>query len=253
MRLFMRAPLRLFVLAALAQYAMLLPDWLPALTGSTITGMAGLLLSAVSIWLAALCYAALILHLNALESGGGADWRRAARVALSLAIAGVIYNLAVAIGLVLLLLPAVLLSIALLFFAWPIVLEGRGPLAALERSWRWTLPRFGRVSAAISVIFLVYGVYSVLTWWPELAGVAWQPLAMLMQSVRDGATGPLAAALQMQSLIVPGRLAAPGWYYGINPLLGGLVMPPVLAALHGVYLALRAAEAQPEASAKAAS
>ncbi|HET6655178.1 MAG TPA: hypothetical protein VFH57_02930 [Gammaproteobacteria bacterium] len=250
-RLFLRAPVKLFVLAALAQYALLLPDWLPAITGSAISGLSGLFVSAAAIWLAALCYAALILQIDVLAAGGRAGWRQAARAALSLAVAGVIYNVAVAIGLVLLLLPAVFFSIALLFFAWPIVLEGRGPLAALGQSWRWTLPRFGRVSAAISIAFLVYGAYSVLTWWPSIAGVAWQPLAVLLAAVRDGAVGPMTAAIQAQSLVVPGPVAAPVWYFGMNPLLGGLVMPPVLAVLYEVYCRLRAAETQTQAEAAA--
>lgn len=249
--LFMRAPLRLFMLAVLAQYAILLPDWLPALVGGRVGGVAALALSAGGLWLEALCYAMLIHLLDAMAGGNQANWRQAMGAALYLAVAGILYTLAVAVGLALFLLPAVFLSIALLFFAWPIVLEGSGPLAALEQSWRWTLPRFGRVSAAISIAFLVYGAYSVLSWWPSIAGVAWQPLATLLAGVRSGATGPLTAALQAQQIIVPGAVAAPIWYYVVNPLLGGLVMPPVLGALYEVYRRLR--EIQPEPSASAAS
>lgn len=248
--LYRRAWLRLFGLALLAQYAALLPDIVRRVAPGSGGFWGGLVLTLAAAGLQALCYVALIGAIDRIARGRMGARADVPTVVLSLIVADVLYNIAVAIGLTLFLLPAVFASIVWLFFAFPIVLDGRGPLAALGVSWRRVLPRFARVSAAVSIALVVYSGYAVFTWVPAFKGIAWHPLAALLWQVQQGLVAPVAALVQSPDLMTPAPEAAPLWYFVANPLLGGLVMPAVLAALYGVYRWLTADDAaQPARSA----
>ncbi|HET7570127.1 MAG TPA: hypothetical protein VFK96_06035 [Gammaproteobacteria bacterium] len=246
-RLCVHAPLALFVLATLAQFAGLMPDIVHALAPQATSTLSGLLVvQLAAVLLEAGFYAGLIACIDRLATG---DRRPVlARVleprrVIALAVAGIIYNILVGIGLVLFILPGVFFSIALLFFAFPIVLHDAGPLAGLGASFDCVSNRFWRISAALSVALLVYSVYVVVTWVPGLIGIDWPSLMKLSVAAQRGSMSLAELSAQANSLVTPPSVAAPLWFFVLNPLLGGVVMPPVLAALYGVWRRFQPASA----------
>ncbi|HET7307029.1 MAG TPA: hypothetical protein VFK24_04320 [Gammaproteobacteria bacterium] len=246
-RLCVHAPLVLFVLATLAQYAALAPDIVTALAPRATSTVSGLLVvQLAAILLEAGFYAGLIACIDRLATGE----RRPvlARVleprrVIALAVAGIIYNILVDIGLVLFILPGVFFSIAMLFFAFPIVVGDAGPLAALGASSDCVSKRFWQTSAALSVALLVYSVYVVVTWVPGFIGIDWRSLVMLSADAQRNSMSLAELSARANRLVTPAPVAAPLWFFVLNPLLGGVVMPPVLAALYGVWRRFQSASA----------
>lgn len=232
----LRAPAALFILALLAQYAALIPDLAGMIAPDGAAG-SGLVLALAAAYLQAFFYGALILRLDR-AAGGARRPRPGFGATVNLAVAAIGYQVAVGIGVLLFILPGFFVSIAWLLFAFPIVLDGAGPVAGLAASQRWVVPRFLRVSAAVSVAFVLYSLYLVATWVPDFAGVAWRPLADAIVAARHGAAPPIETALRLRALVTPGAVAAPWWYFGLNPFLGGIVMPPVMGTLYWIYRGL---------------
>lgn len=227
------ARLPLCLLALAAQYAALLPEIVQVLVPRAAAGMGSLLLwTLVGFWLQALAYARLIERIHAVAGGEPVARRRMERPALavSLAVAGVVYQAGVAVGVCLLVVPGFYISVTLLLFAFPIVLEGRGPLMALGESRQLVGGRFWLTCRAISVASFVYVAYAVFTWVPQILAIDWTALAVI-----------LAGGLPTDPLILSAHLfdahatLVHSWTFALNPLLGALVMPPVLATLYGIY------------------
>lgn len=96
--------------------------------------------------IAAFCIGVLCLPLRALllsrvaaasrgqTEGPQEEWRRAFRAWLWMFLAGLVYVLAVALGTLLLIVPGLILVVSLMFEEFGVVLEGRGPIQALNRS-----------------------------------------------------------------------------------------------------------------------
>lgn len=228
-----RAPLALCLLAWAAQYAGLLPEIVQSLDPAAAAGLGSLLLwMLVALWLQALFYTWLVERMHAAAGGQPVARRRLNRPALavSLALAGVIYQVGVVVGVWLLIAPGFYVSVTLLLFAFPIVLEDRGPLAALGDSHQLVSGRFWPTCRAISVASSIYVVYAVLTWVPQLVAIDWTNLARIL------ATGQPIDPMELGARAFDMNTTPLQWWtFGLNPLLGALVMPPVLAALYGIY------------------
>ncbi|HET6724652.1 MAG TPA: hypothetical protein VFH85_01430 [Gammaproteobacteria bacterium] len=237
LNLFARAPVRLLILAALAQYAALGPDIAFALAPEATNGfLSSALIRVAAAVVEAALYAAVVLQIDQIARGGDNPRQlRWLNASIALALAGLLYNIAVAIGLILFVLPGLFLSVTLLLFPFPVVLSGAGPLRALELSYSWIAGRFWRISGAISVAFMAYSGYVVVTWGPGFVGVDWPALASLIATAERGAVSLIEIPAQVKTMVTPGPAAAPLWYFVLNPLLGGIVMPPVLATLYTIY------------------
>ena len=90
------------------------------------------------------------------------------RVLLPYAVAAIIFSLALAVGLVLLVVPGIVVAVVFGFYGWVIVDRGSDPVAALRRSAaltegeRWHLFGFGLTLLALNVLGLLVLLVGVL-------------------------------------------------------------------------------------------
>ena len=112
-----------------------------------------LFLVALPIYMALI--AAVVYRLGAVaelhQASGGQALSRGGRCALPLVAAALLYLLAMAGGLILLIIPGIILSLSLSFAFIAIVLDGESALAALKRSHRLVWGNWWRTLAVVSV------------------------------------------------------------------------------------------------------
>ncbi|HET7921958.1 MAG TPA: hypothetical protein VFM15_04305 [Gammaproteobacteria bacterium] len=215
--------------------------------------LGGLLVSAlVQTWLYAMA-------IQRLTNNGRAAARAALRAIPALLIAYLIYEVLVLLGLgiaLILFLPTVLLfgvvagvivtliplaptawlSTALAFFAFPAVLERRGPLAALDRSFRLARTRWAHAALVVSVpagvLLLVAIAQDALPVWHAvqtaqhlMAQLPSQPDLAQMQALLDRVTTQPAPAAHPLWRALCVLLSALAWWY-------------TLAVCHAEYTAL---------------
>lgn len=159
-------------------------------------------------------YAGIIHRVDAVGSGYqssfGKDLAVGFRAAPKLILAGVLFALAIAVGLLLLIIPAVILSVSLMFYAYALVLDGKGPLDCLNYSHRLVWGDWWRTAALLTVAFIVIVIFYVLL------GIA---IGFMM------AVDPSQDATQSIDLI---SLIA-------TPLLGAIVNPFFVSLLWAIY------------------
>jgi len=100
------------------------------------------------------------------EASTGPALARAVRCVLSLIGAAILYFLAMAGGLILLIIPGIILSLSLSFGFFAIVLDGESALGALKRSHRLVWGNWWRTLAVVSVpvviVMILYLLYLAL-------------------------------------------------------------------------------------------
>lgn len=118
--------------------------WLATLLGVVLT-----------LWVVAALYA----KENAIgvgeEMGNGAALQSALGCVISLIIMTLLFALAVGIGMVLLLIPGMILLVSLILATNLVVLEGKGPIAALSGSHRLVWGNWWRTVAILTVGFII--------------------------------------------------------------------------------------------------
>jgi hypothetical protein len=122
---------------------------------SPLPGATVLVLFLVALPIYMILIAAVVVRLGAVaemhEASTGPALARAVRCLLSLIGAAILYFLAMAGGLILLIIPGIILSLSLSFGFFAIVLDGESALAGLKRSHRLVWGNWWRTLAVVSV------------------------------------------------------------------------------------------------------
>lgn len=189
---------------------------------------------------------ALLVALLARRAGnapaGGRFVAAALRASPRLWIAGLVYSLLVAVGLVFLLLPGVLASIAFVLYAPAVVLEGAGPLHALGSAYARARRGWGEVGRWIAGPYVFYGVVLAIGVGPAVLAAA-RLLSRALAATAQGVAVPDLAQLAHRMSSV----AAPAWFtWGVMPALAAAAELYLLAGVVTAWLALdRSAEVTP--------
>ncbi|MGH8428071.1 MAG: hypothetical protein ACRES7_08840 [Gammaproteobacteria bacterium] len=160
----------------------------------------------------------------------------AAAGAWRLWLAGLFYDLGVALGLILLLIPGVLLSVAWVLYAPAAVLGRAGPFAALSLSLERGRRDWTELLRRIAGPYIFYGVVYALSALPGLLAVL-RYLGRTFAATSAAVTPsvPTSAELAHAYLSAP----VPAWFgWGLMPLLFAAAQLYLLAALTGAWLAL---------------
>lgn len=211
---------RVFAIAAVA--ALVTAPIGTAVQGFALEQRLGMifLLMFVALAVSLIFYGAIASRVGSIARGDEISVGRAFQIAFRRAPAALgaslLYFLAVWIGFVLLMIPGVWLGVAFAFCFLAIMIDSRGPIEGLVRSYRLVRGHWWRTAAILTVVgVIVMVVYFVLIF---IVGI----LAVLDPSV-VGTQGP--------------------WWldFIIGPLLSGLVTPLPLAMMYASYhdLALR--------------
>jgi len=211
MRLFRRAFTSLFSLSLLANALI----GVPILLAADVTTAAGLRFIAAMVlgWALSLAFfSALSYRLWGIASGAdpgfAASTRRGFACLPAMLIALLMYLLAVAGGLILLIIPGIMLSVSLFFYSLMIVLRGDGPARALGASHGLVRGDWWRTTAVLSVAFALImimqlGADALLLLWTGVDLGAdsysatedlWSTLVSVLVST---VTGPLFAAVMI--------------------------------------------------------
>lgn len=150
-----------------------------------------------------LIYAVVVLRMQAIGAGAGPELglelARGLKVLPWLILGSLLYMLAVAIGLVLFIVPGVILSISLVFYGYAIVLDRGGPVAGLKQSRRLVRGHWWRIALILSVAMIVgmtgyFAVALAVGFGAAFAGVGPQTMLLidlLMQMVLGALVVPL--------------------------------------------------------------
>lgn len=158
----------------------------------------------------------------------------AAAGAWRLWIAGLVYALAVAVGLVCLLVPGVLISIALVLYAPAAVLGGTGPLRALVLGYARARRDWGAIARAIAGPYVFYGVVIAVSVGPGVLAAA-RLLAQALSASAQGTALPGLAPLAHAVFVAP----APAWFaWGVMPVLSACAQLYLFAGVTSAWLAL---------------
>ncbi len=104
-------------------------------------------------------FQALLLNRIAAASRGQTEgfqeeWRKALKAWLWMFLAAIVYILAVALGVLLLIVPGLILAVSLMFAQFSVVLEGRGPIQALNRSHNLVWGHWWRTLGLLVLMFV---------------------------------------------------------------------------------------------------
>ena len=83
------------------------------------------------------------------------EWQRALRALLSLVVSSLVLFVALLVGYILLIVPGVILTVSLVFFQYAVVLDGKGPIQALNRSHTLVWGNWWRTFLVLIVMALV--------------------------------------------------------------------------------------------------
>lgn len=125
-------------------------------------------LALLGVMLASMPIRALLLSRIAATSRGQTEglqeeFGKALRAWPPLFLAGLIYILAIGLGALLLIVPGVILGISLMFEEFAVVLEGRGPIQALNRSHNLVWGQWWRTFGLLILIFVPLWVLMAIT------------------------------------------------------------------------------------------
>jgi hypothetical protein len=121
-------------------------------------GLAGVLVLLASLFLRAVLLNRIAAATRGQTSALGVELRKAAHVWLWLFLAIIVYALAVFLGMVLLLVPGIILAVSLSFWDFGVVLEGLGPINALNASHNLVWGHWWRTLGMFLLIFLPLSV-----------------------------------------------------------------------------------------------
>jgi hypothetical protein len=187
----------------------------PILLAADVTTAAGLRFIVVMVlgWTLSLAFfSALSYRLWGIATGAdpgfAASTRRGFACLPALLMALLLYLLAVAAGLILLIIPGIMLSVSLFFYSLVIVLEGDGPARALGASHRLVRGDWWRTAAVLSVAFAVVmimqlGADALTLLWTgvDLDADAYPAtedlLSTIVSVLASTVTGPLFAAVMI--------------------------------------------------------
>jgi hypothetical protein len=161
--------------------------------------------------------------LHELSAAAAGAWR--------LWFAGLFYDLGIALGLILLLIPGVLLSLA-----WVMYAPAAGPFAALSLSLERGRRNWAELLRRIAGPYIVYGVVYALSALPGLSAV----LRYLGRTFA-ASSAAFAPAVPASAEIAHAYLSAPVpvWFdWGLMPLLFAAAQLYLLAAVTGAWLTL---------------
>ena len=118
-------------------------------------GLAVIVYMLTTLWL----WTAVILRYDSVAGGlprsvGQALGRGLAKL-LPVAVASVVYFVALIVGTLLLIVPGIILSLSLLFFIYAIALDNAGPMSGLSRSHKLVWGNWWRTAAAIAVPYVI--------------------------------------------------------------------------------------------------
>ncbi len=160
-RLFVKAFTSALPLSLAAAAVLAVPNIANVLMGGTeqaqspVPASTVLVLFLVALPIYMILIAAVVYRLGAAaelhEASTGQALARGVRCVLSLIGAAILYFLAMAAGLILLVIPGIILSLSLSFGFFAIVLDGESALAALKRSHRLVWGNWWRTLAVVSV------------------------------------------------------------------------------------------------------
>lgn len=166
-RLFMHSFKRVLPLALAGQLVVLVPGILVMPFGeASFAAVIGALLMFVAVIAYIVLYLALVARIWTIANGKDLDfseaWRAGYKVGVPFFLGGILYMLAVSVGFVLLLVPGLYLSLSLGLFAYLVVVEKLGALAAIKRSHELIRGEWWRTAAVITVpIVLIIAVLLV--------------------------------------------------------------------------------------------
>jgi len=128
-------------------------------------------------------YAAMIVRMNSIATGSetgsvGDALATGFRKLPRMAVAGICYFLAIAAGLVLLVIPGLYVAVALSLFMAFIAIDDSPLLASLQRSYQYVKGHFWRVSAVLTVSFIIFIVI-----FAGLAAVVMVPVAIITSDI----------------------------------------------------------------------
>jgi hypothetical protein len=157
--------------------------------------------------------------MHAVATGANADLGTALRMGLiklfPLLIASILYLLALAVGLVLLVVPGILLGLSLYFYLPLIVVDNMGILAALESSHRLVWGNWWRTATVVAVpMFIIMAFYGILGLVAGITGVG--------IAVGGGGEAEVQRSLETYTLI--SELAATLFSAFIGPLFAALLL-----------------------------
>jgi hypothetical protein len=172
-------------------------------------------------------YAAILHRMHAVATGANANLGTALRIGLiklfPLLIASILYLLALAVGLVLLVVPGILLGLSLYFYLPLIVVDNKGVLAALKSSHRLVWGNWWRTATVVAVpMFIIMAFYGILGLVAGITGVG--------IAVSGGGEAEVQRSLETYTLI--SELAATLFSAFIGPLFAALL----LVQLHDLEL-----------------
>lgn len=126
--------------------------------------------------------------------------------------AGILYVLAVTVGLVLLILPGIFAGVALMFFFTAIIVDGKGAIAGLQYSWQLVRGNWWRTAGLALIIMVV----------------------LLLLYLVIGIVVGIVVALGTDAVLEEGQLP---WYvdFIVTPLITGVVAPLAYALFLSVY------------------
>jgi hypothetical protein len=160
-KLFVKAFTGVLPLSLAAAAVLAVPNIANVVMGNTeqvaspVPGATVVVLFLVALPIYMILIAAVVYRLGAVaemhEAGTGAALERAVRCLLSLIGAAILYFLAMAGGLILLIIPGIILSLSLSFGFFAIVLDGESALGGLKRSHRLVWGNWWRTLAVVSV------------------------------------------------------------------------------------------------------
>lgn len=121
-------------------------------------------------------YAAILHRMHAVATGANTDLGAALRMGLiklfPLLVASILYFLALAVGLVLLVVPGILLGLSLYFYLPLIVVDNKGILAGLKSSHRLVWGNWWRTATVVAVpMFIIMAFYGILGLVAGITGV----------------------------------------------------------------------------------
>ncbi len=167
--------------------------------------------------LSAVCYAAVIARMNAVAEQRDMPLSEAVGVGLRrllpLLVYSLLYGVIVAVGMVLLIVPGMIFGLSLMFGAFMVVVEGRGPVDGLAASHRLVWGHWWRTALIMTVaMFVVMAVYMLIAF---VSGF----------TVALASTAPTILGPVLQLVVVP--------------VVGGAVTPLFYALALAVFYDLR--------------
>jgi hypothetical protein len=189
--------------------------------GASAGGLATVLLMSLGvIAVTTIFMGAIVWMIDRIGQGGRPAIGEALNVGMrrlpALLVAGIIYGLALIVGLALLIVPGLFIGVALLFFYVAVVVERKGPIEGLQYSWQLVRGHWWRTAALVTIITIVLMILYILL----------------------GIVAGIVVALGTDFSLESGEMP---WYidFIVSPLIVGVVGPLGYALFMSVYRDLK--------------